>query len=70
MPAVVLKTRDAYKKAFRIVAQVGGPFQGRGEDMLIVSDEQYQALVKAGMVSRDDQEEPRRGTKAKTKANV
>jgi hypothetical protein len=51
MPAVVLPDRNAYKKAFQVLMRVGGPFQGRGEDTLIVSDEQYEALMQAGLVS-------------------
>ncbi|MCI0464204.1 MAG: hypothetical protein L0Z62_45295 [Gemmataceae bacterium] len=51
MPAVQFTDRDTYKKAFKIVMQVGGPFQGRGEDTLIVGDEQYQALLNAKLVT-------------------
>ena len=75
MPAVQFKDRDSYKKAFKVLMQVGGPFQGRREHMLIVSDEQFEALVKANLVTPNgvppgDKEVPSRGTKAKKRTNT
>jgi hypothetical protein len=51
MPAVRLTDRETYKKAVKVLIQAGGPFQGRGEDTLIISSEQYAALVQARLVS-------------------
>jgi hypothetical protein len=70
MPAVQFKDRDSYKKAFKVLMQVGGEFQGRGTDTLIVSEEQHQALVQANLVSINGREEPSRGERTADPSDV
>jgi hypothetical protein len=53
MHRIVLEDFEKYKRAWGVLIEVGGPFAGEGEDALIVSDEQYQALVEAKVVSPD-----------------
>lgn len=52
MPAIKIRSRQQYRKALDVLMQVGGPFQGRGRDkqLLVVTQDQYKALIGAGVV--------------------
>ena len=70
MHRVELKDFDKYKKAFAILSEVGGPFAGEGEDALVVTDEQYQALVEAKVVSVNGTKARGRGKKTNKRTDV
>jgi hypothetical protein len=63
MHRVELKDLEKYKKAFAILIEVGGPFTGHGEDVLLVTDEQYRELVKAKVVVPNGRKARSRGQK-------
>jgi hypothetical protein len=68
MPAVPITSPEQYEKAIEVLTRVGGTWQGVGfeEKYLLVSPRQYEALVKAGVVSPEDTDkEPRRGKSAR-----
>jgi hypothetical protein len=58
MPAVEIHSRAQYRKALDVLIAVGGPFQGRGREkrVLVVTEDQYQALVASGVVKRNGTE--------------
>jgi hypothetical protein len=58
-----------YEKAFDVLIEVGGTFLSRPEQVLVVTEAQYQALVAARVVPADGREAQTRGTKAKKSAN-
>jgi hypothetical protein len=64
MPAVPITSRKQYEKAIEVLDRVGGSWQGVGfeEKYLLVSPRQYEALVKAGVVTPEgiDKEPSRR----------
>lgn len=57
-------------KAFQVLMRVGGPFQGRGEDTLVVSEEQYKALMDEGLIVPGSKKEPHRGEKPEEASTV
>jgi hypothetical protein len=65
MRRVQIKTWDDYVKAIDVLIEVGGTFLGRPEQVLIVTEDQYRALVDAKVVSADGKETKSRGKKAK-----
>jgi hypothetical protein len=69
MRRVQIKDWSDYEKAFDVLIDVGGTFLSRPEQVLVVTDAQYRALVEAKVVTADDTEAPTRGTKAKKRAN-
>ncbi|MCI0459805.1 MAG: hypothetical protein L0Z62_22880 [Gemmataceae bacterium] len=68
MRRVQIKDWQDYVKAFDVLIEVGGTFLSRPEQVLIVTDAQYQALVEAKVVTPDGTEAARSGTKAKKRA--
>ncbi len=69
MRRVQFKNWSDYEKAFDVLIDVGGTFLGRPEQVLEVTEAQYQALVAAKVVTPDGTEAPTRGTKAKKRAH-
>src|SRR5438132_1493662 len=65
MPAVEIRSRAQYRKALDVLIAVGGPFQGRGRDkrVLVVTEDQYQALVGAGVAKQNGTKARDRGKK-------
>jgi hypothetical protein len=71
MPAVPITSDEQYDKALEVLIRLGGSFQAVGfeERFLLVSPAQYQALVEANVVTRQDkQEEPKRGKNSRKTA--
>ncbi len=71
MPAVEMKNKEQYRKAFQVLIRVGGTFQGVGRDkrLLVVTNAQYKALVAAGVVKPNGAKAPSRGKKKKPPRN-
>lgn len=65
MPLVELKDSESHRKAFKVLIRVGGTFHGVPERSLIVTDAQYRALVKAGVVKPDGGKATNGGKKAR-----
>jgi hypothetical protein len=57
MPEVRIKDLKQYSKAIEVLTRVGGTWQGVGskERFLLVTIAQYQALVEAKVVPKDDE---------------
>jgi hypothetical protein len=72
MHVVEIKDREQYRKALKVLIEVGGTFQGRGRDkrLLVVTDAQYQALVAAQVVEPNGTKARSRGKKTSTNTNV
>jgi hypothetical protein len=70
MRRVQIENWDDYVKAFDVLIRVGGTFMGRPEQVLIVTEDQYQAPVDANVVSPDGKEAKGRGKKATKQTNV
>jgi hypothetical protein len=70
MHRIELKDFDTYKRAVGVLIEVGGPFAGEGKDVLIVTDEQYEAMVKAKVVSANDEKARGRGKKTRKPTDV
>jgi hypothetical protein len=54
MPAVEMNSNEQYRRAFKVLIEVGGSFRrvGRERRLLVVTNPQYKALVAAGVVGR------------------
>jgi hypothetical protein len=68
MPAVPITSDEQYEKAIEVLDRVGGTWSGVGypDRFLLVSPRQYEALVEAGVVTRQDtNKEPQRGKNAR-----
>jgi hypothetical protein len=68
MPSVRIYNLKQYEKAIGVLTEVGGTWQGVGykERYLLVTPAQYEALVKAKVVSaNDDKKDGENGTKPK-----
>lgn len=70
MRRVQIKDWSDYVKAVDVLIRVGGTFLGRPTQVLIVTDEQYQELVDAKVVSPNGKEAKDRGAKAKKRTNA
>jgi len=65
--AVHIQSREQYIAAIGVLDRTKGTWQGRGSSsapVLFVTDEQYNALVEAGVVPANDKEVKARGKKA------
>jgi hypothetical protein len=65
--AIRIQTREQYIAALEVLDFMKGTFVARGPSsapVLFVTDEQYQALVKAGVISVNGKEGNARGKKA------
>jgi len=60
---------DKYVQAFNVLIRVGGTFQGRPEQVLVVTDAQYEAMIAAKVVTANGTEAATRGQKAKKRTN-
>jgi hypothetical protein len=69
MRVVQIADWDKYVRAFDVLIKVGGTFQGRPEQVLLVTDAQYQALVKAKVVVPNGTEARTDGPPAKKPTN-
>jgi hypothetical protein len=71
MPAVEMMSKKQYRKAFKVLIEVGGTFQGVGQEkrLLVVTNAQYKALVAAGVVKPNGIKAPGRGKKKKAPSN-
>jgi hypothetical protein len=56
MRRVQIKDWSDYEKAFDVLIDVGGTFISRPEQVLLVTEDQYQALVAAKVVIPDSTE--------------
>lgn len=68
--AVHIHSREQYIEALRVLNNVEGTWQGIGPSsapVLLLTDAQYTALLKAGVVSANDKEVKTRGKKAPAK---
>jgi len=68
--AVHIRSKEQYIQALRVLDHVEGTWQGIGPSsapVLLLTDAQYTALVKAGVVPEKDKEVKARGKKATTK---
>ncbi len=63
MPVIQLKDIEQHKKAFRVLIRVGGTFQGRPGRVLAVTDQQYRALIRAGVIKGNGAKVRRSGKK-------
>jgi hypothetical protein len=68
MPVVRLEDDEQLRKAFRVLIRVGGTFHGRPERILLVTDQQYKALIRAGVI-RPNGKARTSGQKAARKAS-
>ena len=73
MPRVRIYDQQQYEKAIDVLTRVGGTYQGVGQDewYLLVTNAQYQALLKENVITSENgaQEQPR-GKNAKSKAHI
>ena len=60
MPAIEIESPEQYKRALDILIQVGGTFHGVGGEKrtLLVTEAQYEALVGASVVKKNDTKDP------------
>ena len=68
--AVRIQSREQYLAAIRVLDKVKGTWHGRGPStapVLLLTDEQYGALVEAGVVPLNGKEVKARGKKASSK---
>ena len=70
MRVVHIENWDKYVRAFDVLIKVGGTFQGRPDQVLLLTDAQYQALVAAKLVTPNGAEAQSRGTKATKRTNL
>jgi hypothetical protein len=58
MPAVPIKNREQYIKAIEVLDRVGGTWHGVGQEerYLLVTEDQYKALVEAKVTTPEDAE--------------
>ena len=65
MPAVHIENPEHQRRALKVLMEIGGPFQGRGREkrILVVTNDQYEALIRAGVVKRDGARVHLRGKK-------
>ena len=73
MPRVRIHDEKQYEKAIGVLTRVGGTYQGVGQDewYLLVTDAQYQALLKEKVVVPENgAQEQHRGKNAKSKARI
>jgi len=73
MPRVRIHDQKQYEKAIDVLTRVGGTYQGLGQDewYLLVTDGQYQALLKEKVIeSGNGSQEQHRGKSAKSKAQI
>lgn len=73
MPEVAIKDLKQYAKALEVLSRVGGTFQGVGHDewFLLVTEKQYQALLKAKVIPAENgAKEQKRGKTSKRKAKL
>ena len=71
MPKVAIRDEKQYEKAIEVLTRVGGTYHGVGQKewFLLVTDAQYQALLKAKVVaSADGRKELPRGKNSKRTA--
>jgi hypothetical protein len=71
MPAVPITSREQYIKAIGVLDRVGGTWHGVGDEerYLLVTLAQYDALVKAGVATREKNgKELGRGKKSRKRA--
>jgi len=56
MPAVPIRNREQYIKAIEVLDRVGGTWHGVGQEerYLLVTEDQYKALVEAKVAGTDD----------------
>jgi hypothetical protein len=69
--AIRIHSDEQYIQAMRVLDKVGGTWQGVGPSsapVLLLTDAQYRALLKAGVVSSNDKVNAR-GKKASAKKN-
>lgn len=67
MHVVQIDDWKKYVEAFDVLIRVGGTFQGRPDQVLVVTDAQYQAMVAAKIVTPNGTEAACRGQKAKSR---
>lgn len=73
MPAVRIKSDEQYRKALDVLIEVGGPFQGRGpleKRFLIVTNAQFDALIRAKVVKETGTKGIDRGQKTRRNGEV
>ena len=73
MPRVRIYDEKQYEKAIGVLNRVGGTFQGVGQDewYLLVTDAQYQALVKEKVIAHENGvQEQTRGKNPKSKTRI
>ena len=71
MPAVPIKNREQYIKAFEVLDRVGGTWHGVGDEerYLLVTPAQYKALVDANVViPEDSKKDSKRGKNSRKRA--
>jgi hypothetical protein len=56
VPKVPIKDEKQYQKAIEVLTRVGDTYQGIGRDewFLLVTEAQYQALLRAKVIARGD----------------
>jgi hypothetical protein len=67
MPAVPIKNREQYIKAIEVLDRVGGTWQGVGQEerCLLVTEDQYKALVEAKVATPEKtKKDPSRGKRS------
>jgi hypothetical protein len=68
--AVQIRSREQYIQALRVLDKLEGTWRGVGpssDPVLLLTDAQYQALLKAGVVPPNDKEVKLHGKKAPAK---
>jgi hypothetical protein len=68
--AVQIRSREQYIQALRVLDKLEGTWRGVGpssDPVLLLTDAQYQALLKAGVVPPNDKEVKLQGKKAPAK---
>ena len=65
--AVHIRSREQHLRALRVLDKLKGTWRGIGpacNPILLLTEEQYQAILKAGVVSSNDKKAQIRGKKA------
>jgi len=72
MPKVAIKDMKQYEKALDVLIRVGGTWQGVGRDewFLLVTEDQYRALLEAKVIPSEHGPEEKRGKTAKGEKRV
>jgi hypothetical protein len=68
MPAVPIKNREQYIKAIEVLDRVGGTWHGVGQEerYLLVTEDQYKALIEAKVaIPEDTKKDATRGKKSR-----